>query len=120
RLLLVGALTFAAAGTATITPVTAQGKSLSQGVKETQNKQTKFAQQQLDKAAAATSPDAATPLYQLALDSAKAAIKLDDKNPLGHKPAAQALLGLNRVKEAAGEPDQAEPLRAYHTLHAHR
>ena len=116
RLLLVGALAFAAAGTATTTPVAAQGKNLSQGVKETDNKQTKFAKQQLDKAAAATSPDAANPLYKLALDSANSAIKLDAKNPLAHKLAAQALLGLNQVKEAAAELDTAEQLRPIYTL----
>lgn len=116
RLMLAGALALAVAGAAA--PVSAQGKgvSLAQGVKPTDNKQTKEAKKQLDKAMAAPAPEAATPFYQAALDSANAAIRMDARNPLAHRLAAEALLGLGRVSEAAAALDQAETLRPIYAL----
>lgn len=116
RLLLVGALAFAAAGAATVAPLSAQGKNLAQGAKEKDIKQTKEAKKLLEKATAAGTPEAAAPFYQAALDSAKSAIALDDNNPLPHRQAGEALLGLGRVKEAASELDKAETLRPIYTL----
>ena len=115
RLMLAGALAFTAMGT-TAAPAWAQSKALSQGVKPTDNKQTKEARKQLEKAAAAATPEAGAPFFQIALDSANVEIRRDANNPLGHRLAAEALLGLGKVTEAAAELDKAEQLRPIYTL----
>lgn len=116
RLLLVGALAFAAAATITTTPVAAQAKNLAQGQKPKDTKATKESRKQLDKAAAAASPEAAQPFYRVALDSAKAAITQDATNPLAYRLAAEAHLGLNEMTDAASMLDKAEQLRPIYTL----
>jgi tetratricopeptide (TPR) repeat protein len=85
-------------------------------VRPTQNDQTREAQKALALAEAAATPEAATRGYQLALDSANAAIRLDPRNPLGHRLAGEALIGLGRPLEAAAALGQAEELRPVYLL----
>jgi tetratricopeptide (TPR) repeat protein len=115
RLMLAVALAVTAAGAAT--PVAAQrGQSLAQGERPRENKMTREAQKQLEAAAEAATPEAAAPFYQVALDSANSAIRENAKNPLGHRLAAEALVGLNRLEEAAAALTQAETLRPIYQL----
>ena len=115
RLMLAVAVALSVVGTAT--PVAAQrGQSLAQGEKPKETKQTKEAQKQLEKAATAASPEAAAPFFQVALDSANSEIRTNAKNPLGHRLAAEALVGLNRLEEAAAALTQAETLRPIYQL----
>jgi tetratricopeptide (TPR) repeat protein len=109
------ALALAAVGSAT--PVAAQrGQQLQQGERPRENKMTREAQKQLELAAAAASPEAAAPMYQIALDSAESAIRERATNPLGHRLKAEALIGLNRLQEAAASLDEAERLRPIYQL----
>ena len=55
-------------------------------------------------------------MYQIALDSANAAIRENAKNPLGHRLAAEALIGLGKLEEAAAALEQAETLRPIYQL----
>src|SRR5262245_10595585 len=107
RLMLAAAVAFTVAGSAT--PLTAQrGQSLAQGERPRDTKQTKEAQKQLELAAAAASPEAAAPMYQTALDSANSAIRENAKNPLGHRLAAEALIGLGKLEESTAAPAPAQ------------
>jgi tetratricopeptide (TPR) repeat protein len=109
------ALALVAAGSAT--PVAAQrGQQLQQGERPRENRMTREAQKQLELAAAAASPEAAAPMYQIALDSAESAIRERATNPLGHRLKAEALIGLNRLQEAATALDEAERLRPIYQL----
>jgi tetratricopeptide (TPR) repeat protein len=115
RLMLAVAVAFSVAGTAT--PVAAQrGQTLAQGERPRENKMTREAQKQLERALEAGSPEAGAPFYQVALDSANSAIRENAKNPLGHRLAAEALIGLNRLQEAAAALEQAETLRPIYAL----
>lgn len=129
RLMLAGALAFASAGCAASAggtsaggtaaaprPSTGGAVALGQGVRPTNNNQTKAADTQLNLAAAAATPEAAIPMYQVALDSANSAIRLDPNNPLAHKLAGQALIGVNRPMEAAAALAKAEELRPIYAL----
>jgi tetratricopeptide (TPR) repeat protein len=126
RLVLVAALAFSAvacgssAGSTSDTAATPRpgggAQPLAQGVRPTENDQTREAEKALGLAAAAATPQAAAPHYRLALDSANAAIRLDANNPLGHRLAGEALLGLERPLEAAAALDRAEELRPIYAL----
>ncbi len=69
---------------------------------------TRAAQQALDDAADADTPDAAQPLYQQALQSAQAELAADSLNPLGQRLAGEAYLGLEDYAQAADYLDKAE------------
>jgi tetratricopeptide (TPR) repeat protein len=123
RIMLASALLVASAGCASsggegeeASAASPGGPSLAQGVRPTENDQTRESQKALGLAAAATRSEAAEPHYRLALDSADAAIRLDPNNPLGHRLAGEALLGLNRPVEAAAALDRAEELRPVYQL----
>ena len=112
RITLAAAAALFAVGIAS--PVSAQ--NLAQGERPRENKMTREAVKQMGLAAAAASPEAAAPYYQVALDSANSAIRENAKNPLGHRLAAEALIGLNRLQEADAALDMAEQLRPIYVL----
>src|SRR5688500_3025689 len=112
RMILAAAAALIAVGSAA--PVQAQ--NLAQGERPRENKMTREAQKQLGLAAAAATPEAAAPYYQVALDSANSAIRENAKNPLGHRLAAEALIGLNRLEEAGTALAMAEQLRPIYVL----
>ena len=108
RLMLAGALAFAAAGCAASAGGTGGGGTpTAQGMRPVNNNQTREAEKSLNLAIASKSPT----FFQAALDSANSAITLNPDNPLGHLIAGQALLGLNRPREAAAALAKAEELR---------
>ncbi len=92
------------------------GQSLAQGVSPKKNEFTDKAEDELDQAQKAETPDAAEPHYEAALAAAKQAIAADSTNPLGHLLAARAALGAEDYMTAGHEFDRAEELRPIYQL----
>jgi tetratricopeptide (TPR) repeat protein len=92
------------------------GNLLTQGERPRENADTRAAERALAAAEDATSPDAAQAQYRLALQSAEAAIAADPTNPLAHRLAGFAALGLEDYRSAAAHLDRAEQLRPIYQL----
>lgn len=92
-------------------PTGAGGEVLAQGERPRQNDNTRQAQRSLDQAEEAADEAQARALYEEALTAAEAAIAADPTNPLPHRQAAMALMGLERWAEAGEAMSQAEELR---------
>jgi tetratricopeptide (TPR) repeat protein len=92
-------------------PTGAGGEVLAQGERPRQNDNTRAAQRALDQADEAEGEAEAMALYEEALTAAQAAITADPTNPLPHRQAAMALMGLERWQEAGEAMTRAEELR---------
>ena len=77
--------------------------------RDTEN--TRAAEQHLEQAEDAEDPGDAEVHYRMAYQSAEAAIAEDGMNPLGHRLAALAALGLEDYAAAGGHFDRATELR---------
>ena len=89
---------------------------LAQGERPRDTENTRAAEQHLEAAENAASPAEARPHYEQAMQSAQAAVTEDPTNPLAHRLAAFAALGIEDY-EAAGEHfDRAEELRPIYEL----
>lgn len=108
--------TAAPEGTAPLTG----GEVLAQGEGIRNDDNTRAAQEALGQAQEAATPEAAAPLYQAAADAAQAGIQADPTNPLAHRLAAEALLGLGDYERAGAMFDEAERLRPIYTLETER
>ena len=81
-----------------------------QGVPPSETANTDQAEQLLEDAEEAATPAAAEPLYRQALTAAEAEVAADPDNPLGHRLAALAHLGLGDYQEAGAYFDRAAEL----------
>ena len=103
-------------GTTPETGPTGGENILAQGERPRDTENTRAAEQHLEAAEESASPEAAAPHYQQAMQSAQAAVTEDPTNPLAHRLAAFAALGLEDY-EAAGEHfDRAQELRPIYEL----
>lgn len=100
-------------------PVTG-GEVLAQGERVRNDANTRAAQDALEQAQEAATPEAAAPLYQAAADAAQAGIQADPTNPLAYRLAAEAFLGLGDYQQAGAMFDEAERLRPIYTLETER
>jgi tetratricopeptide (TPR) repeat protein len=106
----------AGSGGATSTGPTGGGNLLAQGERPRDTENTRAAERALDAAEDAGSPDAARPLYQQAMQSADAAVAEDATNPLAHRLAAFAAMGLEDYQAAGDHFDRAQELRPIYEL----
>ena len=81
-----------------------------QGVPPSETANTNQAENLLEEAEDAATPAAAEPLYRQALTAAQAEVAADPDNPLGHRLAALASLGLGEYQEAGAYFDRAAEL----------
>jgi tetratricopeptide (TPR) repeat protein len=104
--------------TATTTPVGGAGTVLAQGERPRETNDTREAERSLEAAAAAEATNAAEAgvQYQQALQSAQAAIAADATNPLAHRLAGLASLGLEDYDASAQHFDRAQELRPIYEL----
>lgn len=127
-LVLSSALTFAlggcAASSGSSAPATAPevtgGAVLAQGERPREDENTRAAEDHLEQAGAAATPEEAAPHYQAALQAAQAAIQGDTLNPLAYRLAAEANLGLGNYEEAGAMFDDAERLRPIYVIETER
>ncbi|MGD2046057.1 MAG: tetratricopeptide repeat protein [Gemmatimonadota bacterium] len=89
----------------------AEARDVEEGVAPRETENTQAAEDHLDAADDADDPAQARQHYQLALQSAEAAIAEDAQNPLAYRLAALAHLGLDEYQEAGAAFDQAQELR---------
>ena len=87
------------------------GETLRQGERPRQTENTRTAQRHLDRAEDAEDPAEQQVQYETALEAAERAIAEDEMNPLGHRQAALAAVGLERYGEAGAHFDRATELR---------
>lgn len=92
-------------------PAATGGQVLAQGERPRNDDNTRTAQRALDQANEADSEAAAMALFEQALTAAEASIAGDPTNPLPHRQAAMALMGLERWIEADEFLSRAEELR---------
>lgn len=97
-------------------PARGDGNLLTQGERPRESADTRAAERALDAAEDATSPEAAQAQYRQALQSAEAAIAADPTNPLAHRLAGLAALGLDDYVGAAAHLDRAEQLRPFYQI----
>ena len=81
------------------------------GINPTNTDNTRAAEDHLEAAEEAATPEEARPHYELAASSADLAIAEDSQNPLAYRLAAMAALGLEDYEAAAANFDQAQELR---------
>ena len=117
-LILASTLAMTAAGCAAPAsgPATPGGAFLAQGERPRENAQTRAAEDALEAAAQAATPEEGQSQYQAALAAVNEAIAADSTNPLPHLLAGQAYMGLERMQEAAAALDRAEELRPIYQL----
>jgi tetratricopeptide (TPR) repeat protein len=89
---------------------------LAQGERPRDTENTREAERHLEAAEEAGSPDEARPHYEQAMQSAEAAVAEDAMNPLAHRLAAFAALGLEDYDSAAQHFDRAQELRPIYEL----
>lgn len=89
----------------------AEARDIEPGEVPRETANTNAAEDYLDAADDADAPAAARQQYQLALSSAEAAIAEDPRNPLAHRLAALAHLGLEDYQAAGAAFDEAQELR---------
>ena len=89
----------------------AAGGSVGAGENPRNTDNTRAAEDALEEAEAAASPAQATQFYQQALTAAQAAIAEDGLNPLAHRLAAMASMGLGDYRSAGTHFDHAVELR---------
>ena len=97
-------------------PVIPGGEMLQQGERPRQNEETRAAERALDDAEGTDDESQALALYQQALASAEAAIAADPTNPLAHRLAAMAAMGVDDYVAAGEHMSRAEELRPIYTL----
>lgn len=100
-----------AGGPAPAVPAGSGGQLLAQGERPRQDDNTRAAARALEAAENAADEAQARAHYEEALAAAQAAIAADSTNPLPHRQAAMALMGLERWEEAGQAMDRAEELR---------
>ena len=93
------------------TSATPGGTAIGQGERPRQTENTRAAQSHLDDGDDADTDAEAQSFYELALTSAMAAITEDGRNPLAHRQAAMANLGLGNYTAAGDHFDHASELR---------
>jgi tetratricopeptide (TPR) repeat protein len=103
-------------GSAPATGPTGGANLLAQGERPRDTQNTRAAEDHLEAAEAATTPEAARPHYEQALQSAMAAVTEDGTNPLAHRLAAFAALGLEDYAAAGRHFDHAQELRPIYEL----
>jgi len=105
-------------GTTTTVPTGggAGGNVLAQGERPRDTNDTRAAERAIEAAEGAANPDEARTQYQLALQSAEAGIAADATNPLAHRLAGFAALGLGDYTAAAAHLDRAEQLRPIYEI----
>jgi tetratricopeptide (TPR) repeat protein len=104
-------------GAAAGTPTAGGGANLlAQGERPRETENTRAAENHLEAAEDAGSADAARPHYQQAMQSAQAAVTEDPTNPLAHRLAAFAALGLEDYQAAGQHFDRAQELRPIYEL----
>jgi len=89
----------------------ADARGIERGEDPRNSDNTRAARNYLDAAEDADTPAAARQQYQLALQSAQAEIAADPTNPLGHRLAALAYLGMDDFQGAGEAFDRAQQLR---------
>ncbi|TVP42221.1 MAG: tetratricopeptide repeat protein [Gemmatimonadales bacterium] len=89
---------------------------LPQGIEPRDNDHTNQAAISLIQASAASSEEQARTRYQDALGHAEAGIAEDPENPQSYLQAGEALMGLDRIEEAAARFDRAEELHPPYIL----
>lgn len=89
---------------------------LAQGERPRDTENTRAAEDALEAAEEADSPEAAAPHYQQAMQSAQAAVTEDPTNPLAHRLAAFAALGVEDYQAAAEHFNRAQELRPIYEL----
>lgn len=89
---------------------------LAQGERPRDTENTRAAENHLEAAEDAGSADAARPHYQQAMQSAQAAVTEDPTNPLAHRLAAFAALGLEDYQAAGRHFERAQELRPVYEL----
>jgi tetratricopeptide (TPR) repeat protein len=89
----------------------AGASDLPQGESPRNTENTRAAEGHLDAGEDANTPAEARPHFQLALTSAEAAIAEDPTNPLAHRLAALASLGMEDYQEAGAHFERSEELR---------
>ena len=89
---------------------------LAQGERPRDTENTRAAESHLEAAEEAGSADAARPHYEQAMQSAEAAVTEDPTNPLAHRLAAFAALGLEDYQAAGQHFDRAQELRPVYEL----
>lgn len=108
------------ASAAAIAPQVSGGTELATGERVRNNDHTRAAQRHLDQAASAGTPDEAMAHYQAAVESALAGIEADPTNPLSHRQAAEAYIGVGDYEAAGAAFDEAERLRPIYTIETER
>ncbi|HUF76701.1 MAG TPA: tetratricopeptide repeat protein [Longimicrobiales bacterium] len=89
---------------------------LAQGERPRDTENTRAAEQHLGAAEDASTVEEARPHYEQALQSAQAAVTEDPTNPLAHRLAAFAALGVEDYQTAGEHFDRAEELRPIYEL----
>lgn len=96
------------------------GDQLEQGERPRENDFTDAAEEQLEQAREAETPEAGAPFFRAAVEAAQAAINADSTNPLGYRLAGEAYLGLDDYEMAGDMLDRAEELRPVYVLETER
>ena len=89
---------------------------LAQGERPRDTENTRAAEDHLEAAEGAGSPEAAAPHYEQAMQSAQAAVTEDPTNPLAHRLAAFAALGLEDYETAGEHFERAQELRPIYEI----
>jgi tetratricopeptide (TPR) repeat protein len=112
---LTGCASSGGGGTTTTVPSDG-GNILAQGERPRDTENTRAAEGHIGAAEEAASPEEARPHYQQAMQSAQAAVTEDPTNPLAHRLAAFAALGLEDYVAAGQHFDRAEELRPIYEI----
>jgi tetratricopeptide (TPR) repeat protein len=103
-------------GSAPATGPTGGANLLAQGERPRETENTRAAESHLEAAEAAASAEQARPLYEQAMQSGQAAVAEDPTNPLAHRLAGFAALGLEDYQAAGQHFDRAQELRPIYEL----
>ena len=103
-------------GSAPATGPTGGANLLAQGERPRETENTRAAEGHLEAAEEAASADQARPLYEQAMQSGQAAVAEDPTNPLAHRLAGFAALGLEDYQAAGQHFDRAQELRPIYEL----
>ena len=103
-------------GSAPATGAAGGANILAQGERPRDTENTRAAEQHLEAAEEASTPDEARPHYEQAMQSAEAAVAEDPTNPLAHRLAAFAAMGVEDYQTAGEHFERAEELRPIYEL----
>ena len=103
-------------GSAPATGPTGGANLLAQGERPRETENTRAAEGHLEAAEEAASADQARPLYEQAMQSGQAAVAEDPTNPLAHRLAGFAALGLEDYQAAGQHFDRAQELRPIYEI----